>query len=264
MIRSASVTLLAIGLAAAVVPQARQAPGIIRFEAGGPAGVAWEGRGTSKTHYYYRSAANPNIAAGIWTSPDFSGRMQRAAFTEFIYLLQGKITLLDKSGREEVFAAGDALVIPRGSEFQWKKSEDVREYWAIFEREDGPRPLPPPAGTPTFFRLSSEGPPGQGLSGSGRTKEHQYYGGADGSSVGVWETAPHSAPEFHKTDYAELMVFLSGTVTLSTRDGRAERFTAGQVALVPKGIEYKWSGDRVRKYWAIFDNDRSAAGAPGR
>ena len=265
MTRTLPVAVALVGIALGVMPLAQTTPRIVRFEPTGPAGVAWEGRGTSKTHYYYRSAENRNTAAGIWTSPDFAGRMQRATFTEFIYLLQGAITLVDKSGREEVFGPGDALVIPRGTEFQWKKSDDVREYWAIFEREDGPRALPPIAGTPTFFRLSPDGPPGSGLGGSGRTKQLEYYSGADGSSVGVWETAPHTAAGFHKTTYAEVMVFLSGTATLSTPDGQTERFTAGQVALVPKGIEYKWSSDTVRKFWAIFDNGRATDGnRPGR
>ena len=174
MTRTLPVAVALVGIALGVMPLAQTTPRIVRFEPTGPAGVAWEGRGTSKTHYYYRSAENRNTAAGIWTSPDFAGRMQRATFTEFIYLLQGAITLVDKSGREEVFRPGDALVIPRGTEFQWKKSDDVREYWAIFEREDGLRALPPIAGTPTFFRLSPDGPPGSGLGGSGRTKQHEY------------------------------------------------------------------------------------------
>lgn len=250
-------TLAALGtaLALAALPGAQTQPRIQRWAPGGPEGVAWEGRGTSKTHYYYRSLLNKNVAGGLWTSPDFSGQMRRATSTEFIYLLEGAITLLDKSGREEVFRAGEALVIPRGAEFQWKKSDNVREYWVIFEREDGPATLPATSGTPTFFRLSPDGPAGKGLTGSGRTKEHQYYAGADGSSVGVWETAPHTSAGFHKTAYTELMVFLKGNVTLTTPQSQDERFKAGEVALVPKGIEYKWSGDTVRKFWVIFDKD---------
>jgi uncharacterized cupin superfamily protein len=50
-------------------------------------------------------------------------------------------------------------------------------------------------------------------------------------------------------------VFLSGNVTLTTRAGQEERFKAGEVALVPKGIDYKWSSDTTRKYWVIFDKD---------
>ena len=139
-----------------------------------------------------------------------------------------------------------------------------RSTWAIFEREDGPGTLPPATGTPMFFRMSADGPTGKGLTGSGRTKEHEYYTGADRSSVGVWETAPHTSPGFHKTTYTELMVFLAGNVTLTTPDGQDERFKAGEVALVPKGIEYKWSSDTVRKYWVIFDSDPAKGSSPSK
>ena len=58
------------------------------------------------------------------------------------------------------------------------------------------------------------------------------------------------------------MVFLKGTVTLTTPDGQTERFAPGDVALVPKGIEYKWSSDTARKFWVIFDTDPSTQTAP--
>ena len=112
-----------------------------------------------------------------------------------------------------------------------------------------------PQATPTFFRLETDGPAGRGLSGKGRTKEYEYYTAPEGSSAGVWETPPFTAPNFHLTKYAELMVFVKGNVTLTTPDGQTERFKAGDVALVPKGIEYKWSSDTVRKLWVIFDNE---------
>jgi uncharacterized cupin superfamily protein len=231
---------------------------IVRFEPNGPGGAGLTGndRDSSKIHYYYKSKGDERVAAGVWSSPDFSGRMRKVANTEFIYILEGAVTLLDKSGREETFKAGDAVLIPRGAEFQWKKTDNLKEYWVIFDREV--QATPAPQGTPTFFRLDRNGPPGKGLAGTGRTKEHEYYRAADGSSVGVWETQPHTSPNFHKTKYAELMVFLSGNVTLTTPDGQTEKFKAGDVALVPKGIEYKWRSDTTRKFWVIFDNDPPA------
>jgi uncharacterized cupin superfamily protein len=242
---------------------AQQGPRILRFEPNGPGGVGLKGndRDSSKIYHYYRSKADERVAAGIWSSPDFSGRMRRVTNTEFIYILEGAVTLLDKSGREETFKAGDALLIPRGTEFQWKKTDNLKEYWVIFDRET---PSTPAAqGTPTFFKLDRNGPPGKGLTGTGRTKEHEYYSGADGSSVGVWETQPHTSPNFHKTKYAELMLFLSGNVTLTTPDRQSEKFKAGEVALVPKGIEYKWSSDTTRKFWVIFDNDPPSKSSAG-
>ena len=231
---------------------------IVRFEPNGPGGVGLKGndRDTTKIHHYYKSQADERVAAGVWASADFSGRMRKVTSTEFIYILEGAVTLLDKSGREETFKVGDAVLIPRGTEFQWKKSDNLKEYWVIFDREAPGTPAP--QGTPTFFKLDRNGPAGKGLAGTGRTKEHEYYKGADRSSVGVWETQPHTSANFHKTKYAELMVFLSGNVTLTTPDGQTEKFKAGDVALVPKGIEYKWSSDTTRKYWVIFDNDPPA------
>src|SRR5262245_46926091 len=250
--------IAAAALCAGAVGQAQEKPRILRFEPEGPGGRGLTGneRNSSKSHTYYKSKADERVAAGVWFSPDFSGRMRKVTNTEFIYILEGSVTFEDKTGRDGTFRAGDAVLIPRGTEFSWKRTENEREYWVIFDRE-GPT-TPAPKSSPTFFRLDREGPPGKGLTGSGRTKEHEYYAGADGSSVGVWETQPFTATGFHKTKYAELMVFLKGHVTLTTPDGQKERFNAGDVALVPKGIDYTWSSDTARKFWVIFDNDPPA------
>lgn len=241
--------------------QAQDKPKILRFEPNGPAGQGLTGndRDKSKVHYYYKSKADERVAAGVWSSPDFSGKMRKVTNTEFIYILEGTVTFEDKSGREETFKVGDAVLIPRGTEFVWKRTQNEKEYWVIFDREAPGTPAP--QGTPTFFRLSVDGPPGKGLAGTGRTKEYEYYTTADGSSVGVWETQAFTAPNVHLTKYAELMVFLKGNVTLTTPDGQTERFKAGDVALVPKGIEYKWSSDTTRKFWVIFDSEPPKATA---
>jgi len=268
MKRSIGMAMVAVLLAGAA-GDAQDKPKIIRFDPnGGPGGLVGNDRDKSKTFYYYKSKADERVAAGVWSSPDFSGRMRKVTNTEFIYILEGSVTFEEKGGRETTFKAGDAVLISRGTEFSWKRTDNEKEYWVIFDRE-GPN-TPAPKGQPpetTFVKLAPDGPPDKGLTGTGRTKEYEYYAGADGSSVGVWETQPHTAAGFHMTKYAELMIFLKGNVTLTTPDGQTERFKAGDVALVPRGIEYKWSSDLTRKFWVIFDSDPArptAAGAAGR
>jgi uncharacterized cupin superfamily protein len=225
---------------------------ILRFSSEG-AGPWEQGKGTTKTFYYYRSKTDPRVAAGVWSSNEPGGSVRKATFTEFIHILEGSVVFADKTGKETTFHAGDSVLIPRGTEFAWKKSNNLKEYWVIFDRQVEGVPLP--QGEPMFYKLSAEGAADRGLTPSkdGRTREHEFFSGADGSSVGVWETKPHTSADFHETRYAELMVFISGNVTLSTPDGQVERFKAGDVALVPKGIRYKWSSDTVRKFWVIFD-----------
>ena len=229
--------------------QAQDKPKILRFEPNGPAGQGLVGndRDKSRVHYYYKSKADERVAAGVWSSPDFSGKMRKVTNTEFIYILEGTVTFEDKSGREETFKVGDAVLIPRGTEFVWKRTQNEKEYWVIFDREAPGTPAP--QGTPTFFRLSVDGPPGKGLAARAAP---EHYTTADGSSVGVGDEA-FTAPNVHLRRRAD-------GVPEGQRDahhtGRPDRAVqAGDVALVPKGIEYKWSSDTTRKFWVIFDSE---------
>jgi uncharacterized cupin superfamily protein len=234
--------LLAV-LAAADAPTS-----VIRFSPGGPAGVGLKGDEKSREHVYYTSAQDDQVQAGVWEAAPYTSGPHKAEYSEFMYLLEGSVTLVDKSGREETFRAGDAVLVPRGTEFTWKQTEKVRKYWVIFDRTGEAAKT-----APTFVRVESDGPAGKGLVGEGRTKYHTYYETPDEKqSVGVWETKPHQG-ELHETKYAELMVFLKGNVSLVDEQGREEKFQAGDVALVPKGIQYQWKGETVRKFWVIFD-----------
>ena len=255
------VLTVAAALMLSATVQGQEQNRIIKFSPDG-AGQWQQGNGTTRTFWYYRSKSDPRVAAGVWASNEPGGTVRKAAFTEFIHILEGSVVFADKTGKETTFHAGDSVVIPRGTEFAWKKSNNMKEYWAIFDRQiEG---VAPPQGEPMFYKISADGPPGKGLTPdkNARTRSHEYFSGPDGSSVGVWETKPHTSNDFHETRYAELMVFLSGNVTLSTPDGHVQQFKAGDVALVPRGIRYKWSSDTVRKFWVIFDASRSQTSSP--
>lgn len=245
---------LALAVAALLVTaaQAQQTPlKILRFEPNGPAGEGLKayGRGKAKIYVYYGEAKG--TSAGVWSSPDFSGKMHRVNNSEFIQILEGEVTFEPKDGPETTFRAGDCVLIPRGTEFAWKRTVNEKEYYVVFDRaaEGAAAAMV----NPMYVRMDVDGPAGKGLKDHGKTKAYLYYQSPDGSSAGVWETKPDTDPDFEHTRYAELMVFLKGHVTLSTPDGQVEHFTAGDVALVPRGISYKWSSDTARKFWVIFD-----------
>jgi uncharacterized cupin superfamily protein len=240
---------VAIALAA---PIAAESPAIVRFEANGPAGVGLKANGRTAAHNYLRSPGNER--AGVWRAEPATTGPHTPKYSEFMYLLEGSVTLVDGDGRRESFKAGDAVLVPRGTTYTWEQTEPLRKYYAIFDLEpaDGT-----PAARTSWIRLDADGRGGKGLAGEGRTKSHRYHAGNGKSSVGVWETAPHTSADFHTTKYAELMVFLSGSGRLLTPDGPGQAFAAGDVVLVPRGASYKWQSDRVRKFWVIFDNPAS-------
>jgi uncharacterized cupin superfamily protein len=246
-------TLLFAAFLLAAPAAGQNARQIIRFEPHGPIGIGLEGDDSERSHVYYRSADNRRVSAGVWEAAPHTSELHEALYSEFMYLLGGSVTLIDGAGREETFGAGDALLVPRGTRYTWKQTERLRKYWVIFDvaSEAGADPM---CAEPTFIRLDPNGPVETGLTSRGRTMSHRYYAGQDGSSVGVWETAPHTAPEFHETEYSELMVFLSGTVRLAQPDGAEQTFHAGDVALVPRGAFYQWKSGTARKFWVILDS----------
>ncbi len=236
---------------------------IIRYEPDGPGGKGLAGpnartntSGDSKiiSFNYYKSATNPRIASGIWKIANYHGTpLRKTTATEFVHVVSGTMVLGFKDGHEEKFKAGDNFLIPKGAEVAWKSTPNYEEYWVLFD--PGQSDATSSDRSPAVIRFEHDGPAGKGLSGTGRTKEYEYYSSPEKSSAGVWETEAFTAPKFHTPIYCELMLFLDGTVTLSTPSGQSETFQAGDVALVPKGVAYKWSSSRARKFWVIFDSD---------
>ncbi len=248
--------LLAALVAGAALPEGETR--ILRYSPEGPPGGGMESNDDEKLHVYYTSERNERITSGVWEATRLMSEPYTTKYSEFIYLLDGSLTLIDGDGQEEIFHAGDAALIPRGMTVTWKQPDRLRKYYVIFDHEaDATSTAAASESTRTIMRLHPDGPPGGGLKGEGQTISHRYYAGSRSSSVGVWETAPHEV-EVATTRYAELMIFLKGSVTLIEPDGE-QTFGPGDVALVPKGAQYKWKSDTVRKYWVIFDNAPSAA-----
>ncbi len=97
--------------------------------------VELKGEGRTKEHMYY-AANEEKISAGVWeaqpqTSPPTD--YYTPNYTEFMYILEGSVTLEDKDGREDTFKAGDAVIVPRGVPFKWKQPQYIKKYWVIYD-----------------------------------------------------------------------------------------------------------------------------------
>jgi uncharacterized cupin superfamily protein len=240
---------------------------IMRFEPDGPGGKGLSepmaklmlyGDRKAYSYRYYQALASKE-AAGIWASKDANGGLHRATNTEVFHLNAGRVTLQDKSGREETFQAGDTVLLPRGAEFSWKRSEDVKEYFAVFDFDPALKDTAASSGeTPTFVKLD----PNVALTTpSLGGHEYSYYSSPGHASVGVWETDGVESKKFGVAKHTELMIIISGAVTLSSPDGKSETFNAGDVALVPRGAQSKWSSGKIRKFYVTFDYEHAAQGS---
>ncbi len=99
--------------------------------------LATVGRKLSRTAV----GCDPNVAGQPQTSPPTD--YYTPNYTEFMYILEGSVTLEDKDGREDTFKAGDAVIVPRGVPVKWKQSQYIKKYWVIYDVDpssttDGP------------------------------------------------------------------------------------------------------------------------------
>ena len=233
-------------------PGAQTHTAIIPLSPDGEPGVGLTGEGDTRSHTFFRSDGNERVA--VWEADAVSYAPYTLEYTEFVYVLEGSLMLPDARGPKETFRPGEAVLLPRGTEVTWEQDERMREYYVIFDVEESDEESSADGEPPTFIRLDTNGG-ADGLTEDGRTKSHTYFRGPNRSSVGVWETAPQTDSEYSTPQFSEVMVFLSGNVTLTQPDGSEHTFGAGDAVLVPKGATHKWSSDTLRKFWIIFDQE---------
>ncbi len=69
--------------------------------------------------------------------------------------------------------------------------------------------------------------------------------------TGVWECAP-CREEFDAYPVHEMMSVISGSLTLTDAEGRAETFTPGDMFFIPKGTPCTWEiTETLRKFYMI-------------
>ena len=119
---------------------------ILRFEPQGPNGLEeWEqmdyaslvsGEPVQNGHLYHE-IADKGYMVGVWDCTAFTDQMMPYTVDEYMLLLEGDLTMVLPDGGEIDINAGDAFIIPKGFECQWKQPSFVNKIFMIL---DGPVP----------------------------------------------------------------------------------------------------------------------------
>lgn len=83
-----------------------------------------------KNHTCYEDTTG-QFFSGTWDSEPFTSEIKPFPCNEFVYLLEGSITLIDEDGNEHFVKAGDAFFVPQGTVCGWRTTEYVRKFYAI-------------------------------------------------------------------------------------------------------------------------------------
>src|SRR5262245_14905864 len=122
--------------------------GIIAFAPTGPTGdlkrldddfpdsILESDHPTQHGHSYFEDS-NHGFVAGVWDCTPFRSTLRPYPFNEFMLILEGSVTIVEPDGRETTIRSGEAFAIPQRLNCQWKQTEYVRKYYAIFEEASG-------------------------------------------------------------------------------------------------------------------------------
>lgn len=142
---NARLTIVQTGRIQPVLPHLQETdlPLPIKFSATGPDG--WmaapdmlqetaklvDGNPMGRDHVYF-DRANPRFRTGIWRSQAYTEWYDSYAADEFMYVLEGEVTL-EADGFSETYRAGDAFFVPKGFCGYWRQSVPMLKYYVIIE-----------------------------------------------------------------------------------------------------------------------------------
>lgn len=215
--------------------------------------------------HLYVNDEERGIKIGVWECTPHTSKMIPFAVNEFMILLEGSVTMLERDGRATTVRAGEAFVVPKGVVCQWTQSEPVRKFFAI-QNSGLAQASHPDERTLSVMKAS--------LGAVERTKDQPAGSGADmpfeaigiiysnheGSySLSTWnKISKHSQPVMSHS-YQMLRVE-AGSLTLSDSDGTTETFGERDVALILPDKPVTWKGsDDLCVLSCSIKNDRLVA-----
>lgn len=233
-------------------------PAFIKLDAFGPTGIGLtrrppyprEGLETEPpvhSSHLYVNDENRGIKIGVWECTPHTSKMQPFPVNEFMILLEGSVTVLETDGKATTVRAGEAFMVPKGVVCQWKQSEPVRKYFAIYGGQPGQEPqqnekrltvMKAPSG-------SSGTPAAQSADDDADTPFKAgslIYTDATGTySLGIWEAISHrSQPALSRSH--RLLRVEAGSLTLSDGSHLVETFEEGDAVLIMPGKAITWRG----------------------
>ncbi|MCZ4350903.1 cupin domain-containing protein [Roseovarius aestuarii] len=115
----------------------------IKFSSNGPLGWAAaanipletekliEGDAMGHDHIYFNRDV-PGVRAGIWRAEPYTDFYEDYPCDEFMYVLDGSVTL-ENDEFSETYRKGDAFLVPKGFRGYWKQTEPMLKYYVMID-----------------------------------------------------------------------------------------------------------------------------------
>ena len=78
-----------------------------------------------------------NFKVGVWDSTAGSWEYEGHPRTEFCYIVEGRLKMVEKDGPTHVFNAGDSFVLPKGTPVTWIVEDYAKKIYVTADHLDG-------------------------------------------------------------------------------------------------------------------------------
>lgn len=200
-----------------------------------------------------RELAMPDGPVGVGAIDLRPGQGQVASqpADEFIIACDGAVTFVQQGSRF-VLRAGESMVLPCGSSFEWICDAGATLLYMRCEGGVAGKTLIPideaaalePSGAPLAELLVGPTP---------ECRNHSDFRSANGEFVcGTWDSTPYHRTAMLYRHY-ELMHLLEGSVAFEDEAGNQRTFSKGDIFLVEQHAQCSWeSREHVKKVYAIY------------
>ena len=209
-------------------------------------------------HVYYFNE-DIGLYVGVWDSTISQEVFGPYKMDEFMWLIEGQVTMINENGDATVVKAGEAFVIPKGYPCSWKQEGYLKKFYMIYDAPNSSLPESPSVNkiilpradaqmkildTSDPFVIKGEAPV---------QKDYSCYEDTTGKMfVGTWESSPFES-EIAPFPYHELAHILEGSVTITDEIGKEHAFKAGDTFFVAEGTVCSWkTSEMFRKFYAMF------------
>ena len=90
-----------------------------------------EGLALGQDHVYF-AKPEARMRTGIWRSQAYSEYYDSYAADEFMYVIEGSVTL-EAEGFAQTYRAGEAFFVPKGFCGFWRQTEPMVKFYVIVE-----------------------------------------------------------------------------------------------------------------------------------
>ncbi|MEM7190075.1 MAG: cupin domain-containing protein [Pseudomonadota bacterium] len=209
----------------------RSGTGLTEWEAMDPAALV---SGTPVQRGWFADEnSETGYMAGVWDCTAFVDQAGPYGVDEFMLLLEGSVVMVMPDGVEITVNAGEAFVIPKGLQCQWKQPGYVRKVFMIVDDPvaDGPE-------NPSLHRVTVPEFAASGIDGAVAQTTTWFTNSTGRMSVSVTASGGEVSNAVAASAHQVLHV-LDGSLALKN-GATSERFEAGETAYVSAGTELSW------------------------